>query len=608
MVKPVISKVLGLFVVCGLTSVAGGSSWAQEKGQAPAAPSSCTRENALDLIQQQIDLTKTFDNDLRRIAVLLRAADLIWPYRQEKARATFTEAFEIATRNFKEKGDKPRNEGRLIVGVPDQRYTVITAIARRDFEWSSKLSKLVLEDDAREAEAKTAKDKSQDTHTAEKLLGAAHSLLPGDPTAALGFAKSSLNYPSTLYLPMFLFKLSEVNRGAADQFYQEALVAYARAPMDQFLYLSSYPFAAKREIGEMPSWTIYTVPASLQPNPSLQRLFVQTLLSRARELVENPTPSSASARYSEASQIFMALSRLEPQITTTLPDLNPPLRELKGNIFALLSQGEQQRAGETMADPPPKKTFDEQVEAADRLADAGRREFQIAMAILNSSDAESLAQIEAAAAKIDDLALRVKVLSQVCFDRAQRALKANRIEEARQLAAKVDQLDQRAFLYSRIATESMKQTKNDALAREMLEDVLTAIAKAPHTEVTARAQLAVAYLYSSFDPSRAIAVLGDAVKTINRVEAIDLSSDTVQQRIEGKVFGRYSMLQSPGFSPETAFREIGKVDFDGTLYLASNLADKSLRAMTSLALAEQCLKDQAAKPKPKVTNPARTKP
>jgi len=199
-------------------------------------------------------------------------------------------------------------------------------------------------------------------------------------------------------------------------------------------------------------------------------------------------------------------------------------------------------------------------------------------------------------------------LSHVYFDRAQRALKDKKIEEARKLAAKVDELDQRAYLYSQIATESIKQTKNDAQAREMLEDVLNAVAKAPNTEVKARAQLAAAYLYSTFDPSRAIAVLGEAVKTINRVESIDLSSDSVHKRIEGKAFGSYTRLQTPGFSPQTVFSEIGKVDFDGTLYLASNLTDKSLRALTTLALAEQCLKSQASVPKPKQNKPAPAKP
>ena len=608
MTKPAISNVTVFFAMCGLMFATSVSSWAQEKAQGPAPSSSCSRENALAIIQQQIDLAKTLDSDVRRIAVLLRASDLIWPYQQEKARATFSEAFDVAVRNFKEKGDKPFNEGRLVVQGPDQRYTVITAIARRDPVWAGKLSKQILQEEADDARDKATKDAGQDARTGEKLLGAASALLSSDPATALSFARSSLKYPATLSLPFFLHKLSAIDRGAADQFYQEALGVYGSAPMNQFLYLSSYPFARNREVGEMPTWTIYTVPAALKPNPLLERLFMQALLTRARDLVQNPVPPEAGTRWSDASQIYMALSRLEPEVATSLPDLGAAVQEMKGNISALLSQRDQQRAGESLADPPPAKSFDEQVEAGDKLADAARREGQIGMAILNVSDSESLEQIEAAAAKIDDLALRIKLLSRVYFDRAQRALKEKRLEDARKLAAKVDELDQRAFLYSRIATESMKLTKNDSQAREILEDVLTAVAKAPNTEVTARAQLVVAYLYSSFDPSRSIAVLGDAVKTINRVESIDLSSDTVHKRIEGKAFGSYSSLQSPGFSPEMAFREIGKVDFDGTLYLASNLTDKSLRAMTSLALAEQCLKDQAAKPKPKETKPAPTKP
>jgi hypothetical protein len=602
------SKARSSLALCGLSLVIAVSGWAQEKTQAPASPSSCSRENALEIIQQQVDLSKTFDDDVRRIAVLLRAADLIWPYQQEKARATFADAFEVAGRQYKEKGDKAFYEGRLIVGVPDQRYTVISAIAKRDPVWAGKLSKQIVQEEADEARDKATKDARQDARTGEKLLGVAFSLLASDQATAISFAKSSLSYPAMLELPIFLYKLSDVSRVAADQFYQEALIAYAHAPMAQFLYLSSYPFGRNREVGEMPGWTYYAVPAGFKPNPLMQRLFMLTLFARARELVQNPVAPEPGTRWSEASQIFMALTRLEPEVATSLPDLSAAMQELKGTTSTLLSQQDQQRAGETMADPPPKKSFDEQVEAADKLADAARREGQIGMALLNVSDAESLEQIEAAAAKIDDLALRVKILSNVYFNRAQRALKEKKIDEARRLAAKVDELDQRAYLYAQIVTESIKQKKNDAQAREMLEEVLDAVAKAPNTEIKARAQVAVAYLYSTFDQSRAIAVLGEAVKTINRVESINLSSDSVNKRIEGKAFGRYTTLRTPGFSPETAFREIGKVDLDGTLYLASNLTDKSLRAMTTLALVEHCLKDQAPITRPGQSKPAPSKP
>src|SRR6266550_818977 len=322
----IFSKSLVSFVVCGLILASATASQSQEKAQAVAPSSSCSRDSALAIIQQQIDLSKTFDNDVRRIAVLLRAADLIWPYQQEKARATFTEAFDIAARNFKEKGDKPVNEGRLIVGVPDQRYTVITAIARRDPVWAGKLSKQILQEEADEARDKATKDAGQDAHTGEKLLGTANALLTSDPAAALSFATSSLSYPATLSIPFFLFKFSDIDKGAADQFYQASLNAYARSPMNQFLYLSSYPFAHNREVGEMPAWTIYAVPPGLKPNPLLERLFMQTLLTRARELVQNPVPPDSGARWSDASQIFMALTRLEAEVAASLPDLSPALQ------------------------------------------------------------------------------------------------------------------------------------------------------------------------------------------------------------------------------------------------------------------------------------------
>src|ERR1044071_5764330 len=82
-----------------------GSTAAQDKPPKIAPPvSSCSRDGALDIVQRQIDLSKTIDNDAKRIALDLRAADLMWPAAQDKARATFSDAFDIAARLFKEKG------------------------------------------------------------------------------------------------------------------------------------------------------------------------------------------------------------------------------------------------------------------------------------------------------------------------------------------------------------------------------------------------------------------------------------------------------------------------------------------------------------------------
>jgi hypothetical protein len=208
-----------------------------------------------------------------------------------------------------------------------------------------------------------------------------------------------------------------------------------------------------------------------------------------------------------------------------------------------------------------------------------------------------------AAEKIDESVLRDNLLNWLYFDRAQQALKEKKLVEARRLAAKVIELDQRAYLYSQIAEQLIKTTKIDTEARELLEEVLSAAAKAPDTVVKARTLLGVAYLYIKVEPNRSIAVLSDAVKCINHIESPDFSTEYMFRKIEGRAFGSYASLQTPGLNPENGFPEIGKVDFDGALNLAATFADKSLRTMTTLALAEQCLKNLPKPPKPVKSEP-----
>src|SRR5712671_5629907 len=98
-----ISKALPSFA-CGLMLVVSVA--AQDKGPAPAPPSSCSRDNAMEIIQQQVDATRTFDNGVQRITTLVRAGDLLWPVRESRARLAFTEAFDLAVQHFKEKGDE----------------------------------------------------------------------------------------------------------------------------------------------------------------------------------------------------------------------------------------------------------------------------------------------------------------------------------------------------------------------------------------------------------------------------------------------------------------------------------------------------------------------
>ena len=246
-------------------------------------------------------------------------------------------------------------------------------------------------------------------------------------------------------------------------------------------------------------------------------------------------------------------------------------------------------AGDDRHDNAPKKSFDEQVEAAEKLTDVGRRDQGLTFAVTGSSKERTSRQ--GAQRDRQDLGVghvATSLVNWFYYFRSQALINAKNFSEARKFASKVTELDQRAYLYTRIAEESLKVAEDQTEAREMLNEVADAISKAPKTIVSARALLALAHLYAKVDMNRGIEELANAVRTINALESPDFSRQFVMMKIEGKTFGSYASFSTPGFNPENAFREMGKLDFDGSLAQATNFTDKSLRALTTLAVIEPC--------------------
>src|ERR1044071_5425275 len=125
-----------LLAVC-IALIPCRQAFAQSKtGKSPL----CTYDNALEMIKQQVAFTRTFNDSIRRITVLIRAADLLWPHQQDRARAAFTEAFELATEVEKETEQKGPRSIILRLKTPDQRYVVIRAVAKRDPAWAKTLT------------------------------------------------------------------------------------------------------------------------------------------------------------------------------------------------------------------------------------------------------------------------------------------------------------------------------------------------------------------------------------------------------------------------------------------------------------------------------------
>src|SRR6185369_14186353 len=261
----------------------------------------------------------------------------------------------------------------------------------------------------------------------------------------------------------------------------------------------------------------------------------------------------------------------------------------RDKLFALLTPNAQRGVNRVITnDSTPKKSFDEQVEAAEKLTDVAQRDQSLTFAVTGSSKDEPVDKVLSVIDKISESGIRDSLLNWFYYFRTQELIKNKNLVEARKFASKVNELDQRAYLFTRIAEESLKAGDDQTETREMLNEVANTISKAPKTIVAARALLALAHLYARVDMNRGVEELGNAVRTINAIESPDFSRQFVMMKIEGKGFGSYASYSTPGFNPENAFREMGKLDFDGSLAQATNFTDKSLRALTTLAVIEPC--------------------
>jgi hypothetical protein len=557
----------------------------------------CTYDSAVQMALQQINATKTIDDPVQRISILVRGADLLWPYERQKSRTAFAEAFALARGAFKKYGDAPKRSGRgLLTETPDQRYVVIRAVAKRDEQWARQLTEEVLREDAASSNQPGSQD-SDRARTADKLLQSAMFLLSHNIGAANELAEISLRYPATLTLTRFMYKLAELNQAAADDFYMHALTVYGGKPLREFLYLAAYPFGADHS-GDMPVMGNYSVPATFLPNSHLQNLFVRKLVERSRYALENGVDEVDN--YNELSglgHIVQTITSLEQKLQDKSPALSEQMIQLRSRLLNSLSAETQATllATTQRIESTDRETFEERVEAIANNPNANKRDELLVTTILNARSLEPLENILKAAAKIEDISVRSQLLDWFYFNRSRQAKNEKHFEEAAKLARNVQQMDQRAYLYSEIATELIQQIESQSELRQMLEEIVGTAQKAESSMVSARALLAAATLYLKIDPDRAVAVLANAIQTINRLESPDFSEPLVIRKIEGRNFARYAAYQTPSFNPETAFRNMAQLDFDSAIVQSTTIIDRLLRAQVSFALADYCL----AQPKQK---------
>ncbi|MDQ3134953.1 MAG: hypothetical protein M3Q76_09130 [Acidobacteriota bacterium] len=607
---PLFTSLLAFITLCALAANAAP----QQKTALPV----CDRERALLLVRQQAMEAKSFENRVAQISTLTRAADLLWPFAQDEARALFTQAFTLAVQHFRERGDEFRKDvPKFIVSPPpDQRFVVLRAIGRRDAEWARRLTVLVLEEERRGGE-KPEGIRSDRRDLAEKIIALAESLVEVDKSAALIVARGSLNYPLPHRLPDFLYKLAAVDREAATMFYKESLAAYAGERIDRLMFLFIYPFALNNQ-GEVRVSGGYRAPENFAASAELQHLYLETLLRRAEQILRAQTQTVEFNGYvSEPEEALNGLLTIEPHIAERQPAYLERVGALKAMAYSVLGPKSQYRATRgrsgplfraSVMDERNARSYESELERAERATDPDERDQVLTSVILAAASREPLEKLEASARKITGADTRRQVLVAVYYTVAQKAIFEGRFDDAMSIIAKVEAVEPRSQLAIIYALRVLNVLSDQGRARESLDAAKQVAAKAPDSNEKARALLGIAWVYAKFDTPRALEVLGESVRATNHVTEPRLN-DSFRPNIVGRnVFHGGVAGPFVPVTPENTFRDVGARDFESALGVASELQDRPLRSLAILALSAPCLEQPPPPVAPKKRTPAAKEP
>jgi hypothetical protein len=568
--------------------------------KSPAQPiKECNSLLARQIVEQQALESKTVEETDKRVNILLRIADFLWTSDEETARKYFSEAFQIAVERFREKGVEKKDGKNISIYMPDYRFDVIEAVAKRDAEWAKKLSEIVLKEFDEDKE-KDKRDSFEKNSEIQEILGIAARAAKDNSNLSLTFARRAMRYPLVNSWYWSLYQMAGNNQSLADQIYAELLLNYADAEVFRLLYLSAYPFARERIFG-VEKYTLGTsVPAGFATNQRLKRQFLLTFMRRVMKMTAENNAKSLQVSIPETASAATALDELEPIVARQFPDLMQAFSQAKihANSIAasdaLAAAKSREEAGSSFNKPFSEKL--EEVKKAE--SDGNLEDVQIFQLVNAARTEEDFKQAESWIDKMADEEAREGTINYFNFQRSQLATKEKRFDEARKYALKVPKIEHRAVLFFDIAEAKMKEPMTKLESLDTLLEVFQTANKAPDTVEKAQVLLGLAFMYEKVDHYSALGSLTEAIKTANNLDGPDLFAGYVTQEIKGKYFAHFSSYSVPGFELTETFYAFSKKDFLTALTHAANFSDKYLRTLAILAAVKDCEKnDKPAKSK-----------
>ena len=571
-------------------------------------PPACNEEFARFLVDQQVSESRTVEQTDKRVKILIRAAEFLWKYDEPTAREYFTEAYKVATDRFREKGFEVIEDKGLTTQLPDHRFEVIRAIAAKDGEWAKKLIDELLKEYEKAAAERKDFEKGREL---QDLVQMARELVKTNPELSRALLRRVMKYPLDFHWFFVLHGIAGDDRAFSDSMYGEALTNYSNASPRRMLFLSAYPFASSRMLGPGKGQYGSSVPDGLTPNRVLQQRFIETFLRRVITFSSDPQNLNLPPdEYRKPEPVYMvgALTELEPIVIQQFPQLLAQFSEAKARATSMLN--EQMRKDLTDLDKRNESldfNFEDRIAKLEKAEAEGKLTDMMIVNLLtfgsNKLTEAQFKQIEPWLDKIKEDSTKSEAINYFWYLRAQLAVKEYRLSEADRFARKVPEVEHRAMLFFEIASAQLKNANDAASVYQTLREVGRLAESSEASVEKARVLLALSNQYISINSVFAVQELSDSIAVINQLEdPTKVMSTSVTRQIRGKGFASFTVYSLPGQNLEGTFKAISKDNFEMSLSNAKSLADKYLRTLAVLAVAQNCV-DKVKKPARRTAKP-----
>ncbi len=561
-------------------------------------PLTIEQQNAIGILDGLADQAKSIPDDATRIRIEAHLADAMWERDRERARKLYRRAFD----EIDDLNESLIDPTSAPVGARQQlRVELFASIYKLDATYADQLAR-TLDDDPEMYDGSGLPFENLSDRSAT-LIGVATSIAPRDPQLAADLGRQSLFNGIPLEFSSLLAEIGDADRKAADQLARDAIqstLQSASSPLDLWA-VASYLFPDMR-LGDVVGGAGAASPSDLK-RACLESAYAVTAryvtaLADFTATASNDTtgtPNPASLFMGQGLLMNYSFTRqLAPMYDAYDPERATAFRVLVAQIEGAAPAEARDRV---LATTGRSESPDAVASLAADTTDPNLRATLYSRAAYLAMQQDGYTSAKTYIAKIDDPDVRARMLGPLARQAAMDAAAERRYEDAREIAADIADLDDRAAVFCDLARALVSAGKRMP-ALDLLDEADKALRKegAVMTPLKARALVRVANVYASIDALRGFDVMRFAVDAVNK--GLALEDGPPSNRNPGLLYRLAAYDASPGIEM------LARSDYFRSIALAQGIDNKPLSILAQLAAVRGAMRPTTQKIAP--TKPPET--